>query len=301
MSVTTSENITIPSKLSDPTAPSLCIPRVFDNITWQRVKEVLEVDYKLGKVERVDMVPMKNDKGDTFKRVFVHFTAWETSEEITTYRMALLDGEMIRVTYDDPWYWNIGMSHAKKPERNGKVVKKKVSRRGDKKMTISTLRRDIANKKRELSTLQSKLAAMVLATTTTNTTLVVARPQSQEVKKGEWGGEGTPPHRRHQAEDIEYTPCVLSAGDTPELMSTTPTTSPPRNLTLGAVVCAPPLPSWSPRVGKAAMVCQTPDSGELSPLPMCCLEGICKEVTDELHEVSDTGERKGTSQGLCGN
>ena len=291
MSVTTSENITISSKLSDSTAPSLCIPRVFDNITWQRVKEVLEVDYKLGKVERVDMVPMKNDKGDTFKRVFVHFTAWETSEEITKYRTALLDGEMIQVTYDDPWYWKIGMSHAKKPEWNGKVVKKKVSRRGDKKMTISTLRRDIAHKKRDIAILESKLATMVLATTTTTTPLVVLRPQSQEVK-GEWGGEL-----------LTYDGNVHLAvgGTTPELMSTTPTTSPPRDLTLGAVVCAPPLPT---RVGRE---CRTPDSGEMAPLPECCQEqlaawrermaGCDKEVANELHGE----ERKDTSQGLCGN
>ena len=227
--------------------PSLCIPRVFNNITWQRVKEVLEVDYKLGKVERVDMVPMKNDKGEAFKRVFVHFLAWETSQEITTYRKALLDGEMIQITYDDPWYWKIGMSHAKKPDRNGrKGVNKKGSKktsavRSDaKEISISVLRREIANKKRELAALESKLGDKILATITTPPSapappLVVLRPHRQV--NDEWGGETS--NRRHQAGDVEYEPCILSGEATPEFVSsTTPTTSPPRNLTLGASVCA---------------------------------------------------------------
>ena len=51
------------------TNPSICVPRVFPNITWKRVKEVFE-ELGLGEVERVDMVNKTNDKGEKFKRVF---------------------------------------------------------------------------------------------------------------------------------------------------------------------------------------------------------------------------------------
>ena len=103
--------------------PSLCIPRVFANISRERVKEALE-DVGLGEIERVDMVLKKNSKGEEFKRVFVHFKRWSSSKEAKAARAAVLNGEMFQVTYDDPWFWKIGMSHAAKPERRVGGVKK---------------------------------------------------------------------------------------------------------------------------------------------------------------------------------
>ena len=117
MADSSSHNVSIPFHALSPGAPSLCIPRVFNNISWKRVKDVLEEEYNLGEVERVDMIPMKNEKGESFKRVFVHFVKWGTSEDVVVARKALLAGDMIQIVYDDPWYWKIGMSHVAKPER----------------------------------------------------------------------------------------------------------------------------------------------------------------------------------------
>lgn len=100
--------------------PSLCIPRVFSNITWQRVKEVF-VDLGLGDIERVDMVRKENDKGEKFQRVFVHFRSWNTSEDAQAVREKVLSGDMIQIVYDDPWFWKVGMSKIAKPERDNRV------------------------------------------------------------------------------------------------------------------------------------------------------------------------------------
>lgn len=79
--------------------PSICIPRVFSNITWQRVKEVFE-ELNLGMVDRVDMPKKKNDKGEEFKRCFVHFKKWYNNEDAKAVREMLLDGEMVPIEYD---------------------------------------------------------------------------------------------------------------------------------------------------------------------------------------------------------
>ena len=104
--------------------PSLCIPRVFPNITWKRVKACLE-SVGLGEIERIDMVPKTNAKGEKFQQVYVHFKKWATTPEAQEARRQVLAGGMFKVTYDDPWFWKIGMSRAKKPQRNAKKVARK--------------------------------------------------------------------------------------------------------------------------------------------------------------------------------
>ena len=148
--------------------PSLCIPRVFPNITWKRVKDALE-DVGLGEIERVDMVVKKNEKGESFKRVFIHFKKWESTPEATAAREMVLGGDMFQVTYDDPWYWKIGMSHADKPDRKQpakKTMQKKrtrptMSMGGKTKRASDTtssdtaaLRKLVEDQRRELETLR---------------------------------------------------------------------------------------------------------------------------------------------------
>ena len=51
--------------------PSICIPRTFENITWQQVKETFEQLFGEGCVDRVDVVKKEHDNGDKFNRIFV--------------------------------------------------------------------------------------------------------------------------------------------------------------------------------------------------------------------------------------
>ena len=96
------------------TAPSICIPRVFANITGKYVQGVFE-DMNLGKVERVDMVLKKNDKGESFKRVFIHFKYW--NNDSSKVRQRLLQGNTIKVVYDSskPWFWKCSASRVPRP------------------------------------------------------------------------------------------------------------------------------------------------------------------------------------------
>lgn len=275
-----SQQSTTPIDTSSSSVPSLCIPRVFDNITEQRVKEVFEVEYGFGEVDRIDMVPMKNATGRQFKRVFVHFIKWSTSDRMQVVRDALLNGEMVKIVYDDPWYWKIGKSHAKKPEHGRGKARRPTKASEPKELSIRELRtriarkkRDIAYKTRELQTLEGNLSEIIAAQDTTpsvpSAPLMVVSPCTDTdtpilVNVEGWCGGvcGDTP---------EYTP--MGCG-TPMDWATgghTPTTSPPRDLILGSIACAcacaPPLPTSVP--GRQAI---TPVGGE--PVEDCVGTGV---------------------------
>lgn len=177
------KSVTVSIDKLSPSTPSLCIPRVFPNITWQRVKDALE-DVGLGEIDRVDMVHKKNEKGESFKRVFVHFKRWATTPEATAAREMVLGGDMFQVTYDDPWFWKVGMSHAEKPERRTttkKTAPKKKTRpqlsiratptktthtaANQKASDAAELRKMVEQQRRELETLRAALAQTVAPTT----------------------------------------------------------------------------------------------------------------------------------------
>lgn len=124
-----SEKITLSKAALPASYPSLCIPRVFPNITWQRVKEVFS-ELNLGRIERVDMVRKENEKGEKFQRVFIHFKFWDRSEEAQAVREKILSGDMIQIVYDDPWFWKVGMSRVTKPERSERVDRRKPQGKG---------------------------------------------------------------------------------------------------------------------------------------------------------------------------
>ena len=159
--------------------PSLCIPRVFPNITWKRVKDALE-DVGLGEIDRVDMVNKTNDKGEKFKRVFVHFKKWATTPEATAAREMVMAGDMFEITYDDPWFWKIGKSHAKKPERRTqkktapkKTTRPKLSIRTPKRTGPSAKDTELARiknamelQRRELEELRAQMAGAAGGSTT---------------------------------------------------------------------------------------------------------------------------------------
>ena len=91
---------------------SLCIPRIFNNISWRKIKEVI-IACGWGFVERVDVIP----KG-SHKRAFIHFKAggWNTQNaEAMKVLKAFQEGKNVTVLYDDPWYWKISLSRSHKP------------------------------------------------------------------------------------------------------------------------------------------------------------------------------------------
>jgi len=81
---------------------SIFIPRVFSNITKERITYVVEHKVPLGKVERIDVVNID----DKFNRVFIHFQSWYDTEFVSVFKKLLLDEtKQAKIVYDDPWYW----------------------------------------------------------------------------------------------------------------------------------------------------------------------------------------------------
>jgi len=104
--------------------PSLCIPRVFSNITELRIRKIFN-ELSLGKISRIDMNEHKNEKG-TFNRVYIHFEKWFLNEEAQLARRKLMLGKEIKIIYDNPWFWNVSASKWEPPAKS-KYLQAKVS------------------------------------------------------------------------------------------------------------------------------------------------------------------------------
>ena len=87
---------------------SLCIPRVFVNIDEKRVRNVFE--QLLGKIYRVDIIERTNEKGEKYKRVFIHFEFWFDTEEARKAKTRLEEGKELKIVYDDPWFWKVSIN-----------------------------------------------------------------------------------------------------------------------------------------------------------------------------------------------
>jgi hypothetical protein len=86
--------------------PSLCIPRVFSNITEVRIRKVIN-DLNMGDIERIDMVSKATEKGEKYNRVFIHFRKWANDGNAAIARERLVNGKEIKIVYDDPWFWKV--------------------------------------------------------------------------------------------------------------------------------------------------------------------------------------------------
>lgn len=189
--------VTVPMSSLPKSAPSVCIPRVFPNITWQRVKGIFE-ELGLGLVDRVDMINKTNEKGDKYKRVFVHFKSWNEDETAQQVREKLLGGDQVKIVYDEPWYWKIAMSTAPRPEFEKKTTPvKKTGVRGQKERKAPRV---------EVST----------KNTTQSTAVKSAKSEIDELR------------RQIEAQKLELAAlkATTSGSHTPEYTPTTPTYAP---------------------------------------------------------------------------
>ena len=102
------------------TEPSICIPRTLNNITWRQVKDTFELLIGRGTVERVDIVSNRNSEPENqpFCRIFVHFRYWPNTPDTMAIRQRLIDGEVLKVVYDNPWFWKCSASRVPKPVRD---------------------------------------------------------------------------------------------------------------------------------------------------------------------------------------
>ena len=86
--------------------PSMCIPRVYPNISEGRIRKIFD-ELNIGVIERVDIISKTTEKGERFNRVFIHMDRWFNNSNASVARERLLGGKDIKVVYDDPWFWKI--------------------------------------------------------------------------------------------------------------------------------------------------------------------------------------------------
>lgn len=98
---------------------TLCIPRVFTNISEQQIRSVFYA-LKLGHIGCIDIVNKISERGEHFNRVFIHFERWFDTENAFSALKLLNEGKDIKVIYDDPWFWKVSVY---KPNRRVQNVK----------------------------------------------------------------------------------------------------------------------------------------------------------------------------------
>jgi hypothetical protein len=93
-------------------ANSICIPRAFANISEARVRKVFEA-LNIFAIEKIDMIQRKNEKGDSYQRIFVHIKSWSSTADADKARERLLSGKELKIVYDEPWFWKVSLSNWK--------------------------------------------------------------------------------------------------------------------------------------------------------------------------------------------
>ena len=90
---------------------SLFIPHVFPNFDEDYVADVFA---EYGDVERVDFVPKYKWNGEMYNSVYIHFKSWYDNERNRVLQKKLSDKIETHIIHDDPWYWIVLPSLAKK-------------------------------------------------------------------------------------------------------------------------------------------------------------------------------------------
>ena len=86
--------------------PSLVLPYVYTNVATAKIEDVIQEEYKLGKISKIDRIERKNNKtGRTYNVVFVHFETWYDNEDANNARQLLLNEYDMKLYYHYNWYW----------------------------------------------------------------------------------------------------------------------------------------------------------------------------------------------------
>lgn len=93
---------------------SLFIPRVFANITQERIADIFVI-LGLGSVKRIDRVLKQDAQGAEYYSVYLHFEEWYESATVANFQERVTNpGKEARIVYDDPWYWIVLENKGKK-------------------------------------------------------------------------------------------------------------------------------------------------------------------------------------------
>ena len=102
-----------------PTEPSICIARAPPSFSDGVIISICQDELHLGKVEKVDIIQKVDTNGNDFITAFVHFKEWSCEEEGGSVRSKIMNGEKIKIVYEDPRYITLCKSYAKQDREQG--------------------------------------------------------------------------------------------------------------------------------------------------------------------------------------
>ena len=96
---------------------SIYIPRVFSNISKERMESIFEL-LSIGKVKNIDFIAKFTSKGEKYNSAYVHFDYWydNISNQNLQNRLLNHSDKETRIVYDDPWYWIVLENKAQKKD-----------------------------------------------------------------------------------------------------------------------------------------------------------------------------------------
>jgi len=96
---------------------SIYIPRVFTNITKERMTSIFKM-LDIGVVKDIDFIAKFTTKGDKYNSAYVHFDYWydNISNQNLQNRLLNQSDKETRIVYDDPWYWIVLENKAQKKD-----------------------------------------------------------------------------------------------------------------------------------------------------------------------------------------
>ena len=105
---------------------SLYIPRVFENISEDRIKKVFET-HLLGNVSHVDFI-LKYNGHQQYKAAYIHFEKWYNNDTSRDFQARIRNpNEEVHLTYDASWYWIVLENTAQKHTVGGRQIRIDVS------------------------------------------------------------------------------------------------------------------------------------------------------------------------------
>ena len=101
---------------------TLCIPRVFSHINESKIRKTFDA-LNMGIIGRIDIIKPQLQKEQTYNRVFIHYKKWFSEGNATIAKERLLNGQDIKVIYDEPWFWKVSNYRNLKIKTNHKQDK----------------------------------------------------------------------------------------------------------------------------------------------------------------------------------
>ena len=88
--------------------PSIFIPRVFNNITENVIRNVFDKP-SFGKIQSIELLNKTNHKNEKYKSAIIHLVWNVNNNSSHNTRCELLNGNVVNIMYNNPWFWKIYM------------------------------------------------------------------------------------------------------------------------------------------------------------------------------------------------